>query len=81
MTEENAQAAQDTAASESTTLATTQAQDAAGAEAAPTVDAAPAGADDTPTPEEARAMFAERPDAAGCLTTEGWLSRDGTLRS
>lgn len=29
--------------------------------------------------EEARAIFAERPDVANVLTTEGTLHRDGTL--
>ena len=35
--------------------------------------------DDTPTPDEARAMFAERPDVWGILTTEGRMTRDGAI--
>lgn len=35
--------------------------------------------DVTPTPEEARGMFAARPDLASVLTTEGWLRRDGSM--
>ena len=36
-------------------------------------------AHDTPTPDEARTMFTERPDCSGVLTTGGWMARDGTL--
>lgn len=81
MSDENAQAAsQDAQATEgAAALAAAQASDAEGAQAAAAVDAAVSG--DTPTPEEARAAFAERPDAAGCLTTEGWMRRDGTFPS
>lgn len=80
MNEENAQAVDDGA--EAAPVATTPAEAAADPSAATTMDSAPSdGADDTPTPEEARAMFAERPDAAGCLTTEGWMRRDSTFPS
>ena len=34
---------------------------------------------DTPTIEQAQAMFAENPGLAHVLTTEGNLSRDGVL--
>lgn len=44
--------------------------------AAPTEPAAPAA---VPTPHEALAMFADRPDLAEVETTDGLLRRDGTL--
>lgn len=28
-----------------------------------------------PTPQEARAMFNERPDLSGVMTTDGWKNR------
>lgn len=49
------------------------------AKAAPADDVQEDAAAQTPTPDEARAMFEERPDLAGVLTTEGFLHRDGTL--
>lgn len=33
----------------------------------------------TPTPEDARHLFKERPDCASILTTEGWMRRDGII--
>lgn len=81
MTEENAQVATEDAApaQDAAPVATTEAAPGADPAPAPTVDAAVS--DDTPTPEEARALFAARPDAAGCVTTEGWMRRDGTFPS
>lgn len=32
-----------------------------------------------PTPDEGRAMLADDPAISAVLTTEGWLSRDGSL--
>lgn len=79
MTEENAQAATDNAASsEAPSVAAAPPTDASDSAAAPEVDAS-LTVDDTPTPEEAREQLAARPDAAGCLTTEGWMRRDGTF--
>lgn len=42
-------------------------------------DTATPAPESTPTPDEARAMFAERPDLAAVLTTEGRMTRDGYI--
>ena len=39
----------------------------------------PTGVDPNPTPEQAMAMFADRPGLASIETTDGLLSKDGTL--
>lgn len=79
MSEDNAQAAPESAeaAEGATSMAADEASNAEGATASTAVDAPVI--DDTPTPEQARVLFAERRDASGCLTTEGWMRRDGTF--
>lgn len=35
--------------------------------------------DDTPTPEQAKHIFLDRPDCAAIMTTEGRMLRDGSF--
>ena len=80
MSEENAQVA-DTEVATTAEAAQPMAVEAPAAANNPAPAAAVAAPviNEAPTPEQARALFAERPDMAAVLTPEGWLRRDGTL--